>query len=155
MPHELTHFTSEPRSWVITQTDRSSAAAWTLESRAKVGARSSANNPPVAWPDCGSIKFSIKAKSATTRITLGAGIASFVGPAFGVLPYVSNFEIFPNSFLGDVWLRAAIGAISVVFDGFAISRGSEIAGTIRLLTNISVLAYWGFVAFFFATGGSR
>ena len=94
-------------------------------------------------------------KPATTRITLAAGIASLVGPACAVVPYVSTFQVFPNSFLGDVWLLAAIGAIGVGIGGFALFKGSKVAGIICLLTNIPVVAYWGFVAVFFATGGSR
>ena len=92
---------------------------------------------------------------ATSRITLAAGIAAFVGPACASLPYTSNFQFFPNSFLGDVWFYAAIGAIGIGIGVFAFSKGSKIAGTICFLTNIPVLAYWGFVAVFFAMGGSR
>ena len=54
-----------------------------------------------------------------------------------------------------VWLLAAIGAIGVGIGVFAFRKGSKIAGTVCLLTNIPVLAYYGFIAFFFATGGSR
>ena len=92
---------------------------------------------------------------ATTRITLAAGIAALVGPACSALPYVSTFEFFPNSFLGDVWLFAAIGAIGIAIGVFAICKGSKVAGIICVLTNIPVFAYWGFVAVFFASGGSR
>jgi small basic protein len=95
------------------------------------------------------------ARPATTRITLAAGIASLVGPARAALPYTTNFTVFPNSFLGDIWLLAAIGAIGVGIGVFALCKGSKIAGTICLLTNIPVLAYYGFIAVFFATGGSR
>jgi len=97
----------------------------------------------------------MKVKPATTRVTLAAVIASIVGPACSLVPYTSTFEVFPNSFLGDVWLLAAIGAIGVGMGGFALYKGSKVAGIICLLTNIPVLAYWGFIAVFFATGGSR
>ena len=63
------------------------------------------------------------------RITLAAGIAFLVGPACAVLPYTSNFTVFPNSFLGDVWLLAAIGAIGVGAGAFAFRKGSKIVGT--------------------------
>jgi len=98
-------------------------------------------------------RFAMEARPA--RIALAAGIASLVGPACAVLPYTSNFTAFPNSFLGDVWLLAAIGAIGVGAGAFAFRKGSKIAGTVCLLTNIPVLAYYGFIAFFFAMGGSR
>ena len=98
-------------------------------------------------------RFAMEARPA--RIALAAGIASLVGPACAVLPYTSNFTAFPNSFLGDVWLLAAIGAIGVGIGAFAFRKGSKIAGTVCLLTNIPVLAYYGFIAFLFAMGGSR
>jgi len=92
---------------------------------------------------------------ARSRITLTAGVAAFVGPACASLPFTSNFQFFPNSFLGDVWLYAAIGAIGIGIGVFAFSKGSKVAGTICVLANIPVFAYWGFVAGFFAMGGSR
>lgn len=52
-----------------------------------------------------------------------------------------------------VWLLAAIGAIGVGIGAFAIWRGSKVAGTVCLLSNFPVLAYWGFIAFFTAMGG--
>jgi hypothetical protein len=92
---------------------------------------------------------------ATSRITLAAGIAAVVGPACASLPYTSTFQFFPNSFLGDIWLFAAIGAIGIGIGVFAFRKGSKIAGTICVLTNIPALAYWGFVGLFFSMGGSR
>jgi len=97
----------------------------------------------------------MNAKPAINRVTLAAGIASLVGPACGVLPYASNFKVFPNSFLGDIWLLAGIGAIGVCIGVHTFWKSSKIVGTICLLTNIPVVAYYGFIAVFFATGGSR
>jgi len=54
-----------------------------------------------------------------------------------------------------VWLLAAIGAIGIGIGVFAFNKGSKVAGTICVVTNIPGLAYWGFVAFFFSMGGSR
>jgi hypothetical protein len=102
------------------------------------------------------MKFSMEAKPATTRITLAAGIVSFVGPACAVLPYVDYLPAFPNlPALAVAWLLAALGAIGMGIGVFAFRKGSKIAGTICVLTNIPVLAYWGFIAVFFSTGGSR
>jgi len=38
---------------------------------------------------------------------------------------------------------------------FAFCKGSKIAGTVCILTNITVLAYYGFIAVFFAIGETR
>jgi len=54
-----------------------------------------------------------------------------------------------------VWLLAVMGAIGIGIGSFAFSKGSKVAGTICVLTNLPVLAYWGFVAVFFSMGGSR
>ncbi len=94
----------------------------------------------------------MKVKPATTRVTLAAGIASLIGPACGVLPYTNYVVFLPTSSL-TVWLLAGIGAIGVGIGAFALGNGNKIAGTICLLTNIPVLAYWGFIAFFTARGG--
>jgi len=96
-----------------------------------------------------------KLRPATTRITIAAGIASLVGPACAVLPYTDYLPVFLNSGLPLVWLLAAIGAIGIGIGVFAFDTGSKVAGTICVLANIPVLAYWGFVGFFFSMGGSR
>jgi hypothetical protein len=54
-----------------------------------------------------------------------------------------------------VWLLAAIGAIGIGIGVFAFRKGSKVAGTICALTNIPVLAYWGFIAVFVSMGGGR
>jgi hypothetical protein len=94
-----------------------------------------------------------KWRPATTRITIAAGIASLVGPACAVLPYTDYLPDFPSSVV--VWLLAGIGAIGIGIGVFAFSKGSRVAGTICVLTNIPVLAYWGFIGAFFSMGGSR
>ena len=96
-----------------------------------------------------------KWRPAKTRITIAAGIAALVGPACAVLPYTDYLPVFLNSGLAVVWLLAAIGAIGIGIGVFAFSIGSKVAGTICVLTNIPVLAYWGFVGAFFSLGGSR
>lgn len=82
-----------------------------------------------------------KWRPSTTRVTIAAGIASLVGPVCAVLPYT---EYLPPSLsdLGGVWLLAGIGVISIGVGVFACNTGSKIAGTICVLTNIPVLAYW-------------
>ena len=54
-----------------------------------------------------------------------------------------------------MWLLAAIGAIGIGIGVFAFRKGSKVAGTICVLTNIPVLAYWGFIAVFISLGGGR
>jgi len=91
-------------------------------------------------------------RPATIRITIAAGIAAVIGPAFALLPYTDYLPLFLKDLAG-VWLMAAIGAIGVGIGVFALSRSSKVAGTICVLTNIPVLAYWGFVAVFVSGGG--
>jgi len=96
-----------------------------------------------------------KWRPATTRMTIAAGIAALVGPACAVLPYTDYLPDFLDTGLAGVWLFAAIGAIGIGIGVFAFSTGSKIAGTICVLTNIPVVAYWGFIGAFFSMGGSR
>jgi len=88
-------------------------------------------------------------------MTIAAGIASLVGPACGVLPYTDYLPVFISSGLAVVWLLATIGVICIGIGVFAFSTSSKVAGAICVLTNIPVLAYWGFIGAFFSMGGSR
>jgi hypothetical protein len=97
----------------------------------------------------------MKERPGTTRITLAAGIASLVCPACAVLPHTDYLPYFPGPDLALVWLLAAIGAIGIGIGIFTFRKGSKVAGTICVLTNIPVVAYWGFVGAFFSMGGSR
>jgi hypothetical protein len=92
------------------------------------------------------------AKPATTRITWASGIASVVGPACAVLPYT---DYLLSTGLAVVWLLATIEAVGIGIGVFAFSKGSRVAGTICVLTNFPVLAYWGFVGVFASTGAWR
>jgi hypothetical protein len=93
-----------------------------------------------------------KSKPTPTGITIAAGIASFVGPVCALLPYT---DYLPPSGLAGVWLLAAIGAIGIGIGVVAFSVGNKSAATICVLTNIPVLAYWGFIGTFVSMGGSR
>jgi hypothetical protein len=84
-----------------------------------------------------------------------AGIAAVVGPVLGVLPYVSDITVIAYWFLAYVWLMVFAGISGIGLGGFAFHKGSKIVGTICFLTNIPVLAYYGFLAFWSASGGSR
>ncbi len=88
------------------------------------------------------------AESRITRMTWAAGIVSVVGPVCAVLPYT---DYLPSPLLTSelvVWALAAMGAIGLGVGVFAFRKGSRIAGAICGLTNIPVLAYWGFICFF-------
>lgn len=88
--------------------------------------------------------------------SIAAAIAALVGPACALLPYTDHMPDFPG-FLTGVWLLAGIGVMGIGIGAFAFSAGStggKVAGTICVLTNIPVLAYWGFVGAFFSMGGS-
>lgn len=96
-----------------------------------------------------------KWRPAGTRFTIAVGIASLVGPACAVLPYTNYLPDFLDSGFAVVWLLGIIGAIGIGIGVFAFSTGSKVAGTVCVLTNIPVFAYWGFISVFFAMGGSR
>jgi hypothetical protein len=91
---------------------------------------------------------------ASTRIVIAAGIAAIVGPACAVLPYTDYLPLYLRDLAG-VWILAAIGVIGIGIGVFASSAGSKVTGIICVLTNIPVLAYWGFIAAFVSLGGSR
>jgi hypothetical protein len=99
----------------------------------------------VGFRECQNValfRLVMKARPASIRITLVAGIASLVGPACAVLPYTDYLRAFsaiPD--LALVWLLAAIGAIGIGIGMFAFGKGSKVAGAICFLTNIPVLAY--------------
>lgn len=95
-----------------------------------------------------------KWRPESTRITVAAGIASLVGPACALLPYTDYLPRSLNDLAG-VWLFAAIGVIGIGIGVFAFNTGGKVAGTICGLTNIPVVAYWGFIGAFFSMGGSR
>jgi hypothetical protein len=92
--------------------------------------------------------FVMKEGPVTNRITLVAGIASLVGPACVVLPYTDYLPVFRSTGLRG---RVAVGSHRVQrhwHRRFSFSKGSKVAGTICVLTNIPALAYWGFIGFF-------
>lgn len=95
-----------------------------------------------------------KWRPAPTRITIAAAIAAFAGPACALVPYTDYLPLYLKDLAG-VWLLAAIGVIGIGIGVFAFNIGSKVAGAICVLTNIPVLAYWGFVGAFFSMGGSR
>lgn len=96
-----------------------------------------------------------KWKPARSRITIAAGIAALLGPACAVLPYTDYLPVFLGSGLAVVWLLAGVGVLGIGIGTLAFSADSKIAGVVCVLTNIPVLAYWGFVGAFVSLGGSR
>jgi hypothetical protein len=96
-----------------------------------------------------------KWRPARTPITIAAGIVCLLGPACAILPYTDYLPAFLDSGLGLVWLLAAIGVVGIGVGVFAFSTGSKVAGTICVLTNIPVVAYWGFIGGYVSMGGSR
>lgn len=94
-------------------------------------------------------------RSETAGIALAAAIAALVGPACAILPYTDYLPDFLNWGLALAWLLAAIGAIGIGIGGFALSQGRKVAGIICILTNIPVLAYWGFISVYVSMGGGR
>jgi len=94
-----------------------------------------------------------KLRPATTRITWAAVIVSVVVPACAVLPYTDYSPDFVSDyFLPLVCVLVALGVIGIVIGVFAFRKGSTIAGAVCVLTNIPVLAYYGFLTFWAAIG---
>lgn len=93
-------------------------------------------------------------RPSSAHITIAAAIAALVGPACAVLPYTDYLPDFLKDLAG-VWLLAGIGVIGIGIGVYAVSTGSKVAGTICIVTNIPVLAYWGFIGGFVSMGGSR
>lgn len=111
--------------------------------------------PGERWWNLALFKSVVEERLGVNRIRLAAGIAALVGPACAVLPYTDSLPPVLSPNLAGVWLLAAIGAIGIGIGVFALSKGSKVAGAICVLTNLPVLAYWGFVAVFVSTRGGR
>jgi hypothetical protein len=94
-----------------------------------------------------------KLRPATRRITWVAVIASVIVPACAVLPYTDYSPDFVGDFfLASVYVLVALGVIGIAIGVFAFRKGSRIAGALCVLTNIPVLAYYGFLTFWAAIG---
>ena len=94
-----------------------------------------------------------KLRPATRRFTSAAIIASVIIPACAVLPYTDYSPNFVSDhFLASVYVLVALGVIGIVIGVFAFRKGSRIAGAVCALTNIPVLAYYGFLTFWAAIG---
>ena len=97
----------------------------------------------------------MNARPATTRSTWAAAIAAVAGPTYAFLVQTDHLRPFESHAIVDIWVVAAIGAIGVGMGIYAFCKGSKIAGTVCFLTNVPALAFYGFITFFFAMGGSR
>ena len=80
---------------------------------------------------------------------------SLVGPASAALYERGNLEFLPGDPIFHVWLVAFIGAVGAGIGIASFVRGARIVGAACLLSNGAVLALYGFIAMFFALGGSR
>ena len=86
---------------------------------------------------------------------VAAGIVSLVGPASAVMYETGHLRLFPADLMSNVWLVAFIGAVGAGIGIASFVRGARIVGAACLLSNGAVLALYGFIAMFFALGGSR
>jgi len=92
-------------------------------------------------------------RAATMRITWAAVLASVIVPVCGAVPYTDySPEFVADYFLPVVCVLVAFGTIGIAIGVFAFRKGSRIAGAACILTNIPVLAYYGFLAFWAAIG---
>jgi hypothetical protein len=82
------------------------------------------------------------------------GMAGLVGPAGAALYEAGGLRVFADP-LNDVWALVVIAAIGAAVGVFAFARGARIIGIACALSNGAVLALYGFIAAFFASGGSR
>jgi hypothetical protein len=92
-------------------------------------------------------------RPATAHITWAAVITSVIVPAGAVLPYTDYSPNFiADYFLAVVYVLAALGVIGIAIGVLAFRKRSRIAGAVCVLTNIPVLAYYGFLTFWAAIG---
>jgi hypothetical protein len=89
------------------------------------------------------------------RISLIAGITSLVGPTCTALYEKGHYSFIESDPLLEIWVMAAIAAFGVGIGVFSICRGAKVAGVICFLTNAPVFALYGFIAYFFTSGGTR
>ena len=84
-----------------------------------------------------------------------AVIGAVAGPV-GVLMYeTGNLDLFRAMPLINVWLVVLLGVIGVCVGATAVRRGTVVLGIVCLVANSAVLGLYGFLAAFFAFGGSR
>ena len=72
-----------------------------------------------------------------------------------VLYEAGALDLFRAMPLLNVWIVVALGGLGVWAGVRALRRGAVVVGGVCLLANASVLALYGFLATFFAFGGSR
>ena len=89
------------------------------------------------------------------RLRVRTGIVSLVGPASALLYETGHLRVVPSDPTYSVWLVAIIGALGAGTGIAAFVRGARIVGAACLVGNGAVLALYGFIAAFFALGGSR
>ena len=87
---------------------------------------------------------------------LRAGIVTaMVGPAAVVLYESGDLDLFRAMPLLNVWIVVGFGGLGSWLGLRAIRQGGVVVGGICLLSNVAVLALYGFLGTFFALGGSR
>ena len=82
------------------------------------------------------------------------GITALGGPACAVLYEMGAFRLFTDP-LNDIWALVMLAALGSSVGVFGFARGAKIIGAACVLSNGAVLVLYGFIAAFFAFGGSR
>ncbi|MGH7265244.1 MAG: hypothetical protein ACREMB_10380, partial [Candidatus Rokuibacteriota bacterium] len=92
---------------------------------------------------------------AMRPIALAAALASLAGPTGAVLYETGRVPLFGSAPALEPWLVPARAAGGLGVGVLSSYRGARVAGIVCLFTNTAVLALYGFLAAFFALGGSR
>ena len=78
-----------------------------------------------------------------------------LGPVSAMLYESGGLRVFPGDVTWGLWLLVAVAAVGTGIGVIGFRRGARIAGAACFLSNVAVLLLYGFIAVFFATGGSR
>ena len=89
------------------------------------------------------------------RLSLLSGIGSILGPVGAVLYETGHLRVSPGDPIHDIWLLVAVAGVGAGVGAVAFFRGAKISGLVCFLSNAVVFGLYGFIAAFFASGGSR
>lgn len=84
-----------------------------------------------------------------------AAVGTVLGPTAGLLFESGALHVFQAMPLLNVWLVVLCGGLGLLAGIVAVRRGVVLVGAICLTVNGAVLGLYGFLATFFAFGGSR
>lgn len=98
-------------------------------------------------------------KLSCRRMAWAAWLTAPVGPIAVYLAQDPHAhwvqDLLEKDLLAGMWALAALGGLGAGVGVLAVAKGARLAGAACILTNSLVLAYFGFIAWFFSMGYSR